>query len=81
MACWTPAWLAAPKLCFCMTTLPSSAPYVRPAIQCVYRGAAEPALMVELGLQGVSNKASTCQTCGQKLADCTGHFGAHCIHF
>ncbi|CAK0785283.1 hypothetical protein CVIRNUC_008489 [Coccomyxa viridis] len=24
---------------------------------------------------GVSNKQSTCQTCGQKLADCTGHFG------
>lgn len=24
---------------------------------------------------GVSNKRSTCETCGQMLADCTGHFG------
>ena len=27
------------------------------------------------GAQGVSNKQSICQTCGQKLQDCTGHFG------
>ena len=26
-------------------------------------------------MQGVSNKQSICQTCGQKLQDCTGHFG------
>ncbi|KAL4534056.1 hypothetical protein Ndes2526B_g07060 [Nannochloris sp. 'desiccata'] len=24
---------------------------------------------------GVSNKRATCETCGQQLADCTGHFG------
>lgn len=39
--------------------------------------ASPPALTVGLLLQGVSNKLSTCQTCGQKLADCTGHFGTH----
>ncbi len=27
--------------------------------------------------QGVSNRASKCTTCGQNLADCTGHFGEH----
>ena len=26
-------------------------------------------------LQGVSNKHTICKTCGQTLADCTGHFG------
>ena len=26
-------------------------------------------------LQGISNKAAQCQTCGQSLVDCTGHFG------
>lgn len=25
--------------------------------------------------QGISNKASICETCNQKLADCAGHFG------
>lgn len=24
---------------------------------------------------GVSNKRAICETCGQALADCTGHFG------
>lgn len=24
---------------------------------------------------GVSNKSDTCETCGRRLADCTGHFG------
>ena len=26
-------------------------------------------------LQGVSSKQAICSTCGQKLQDCTGHFG------
>ena len=26
-------------------------------------------------LQGISGKRDTCQTCDQRLADCTGHFG------
>lgn len=26
-------------------------------------------------MQGVSNRATKCTTCGQNLADCTGHFG------
>jgi hypothetical protein len=26
-------------------------------------------------LQGISNKAGICKTCGQRLADCAGHFG------
>ena len=30
-------------------------------------------------LQGISNKAAQCQTCGQKLVDCTGHFGMLCF--
>lgn len=25
--------------------------------------------------QGISNKTAQCETCGQKLADCAGHFG------
>ena len=25
--------------------------------------------------QGVSNKNYTCETCGQKMTDCAGHFG------
>ena len=58
------------QACICLMTLQYW------PLQCIHRGAAYlPALIVELGLQGVSNKASTCQTCGQKLADCTGHFG------
>lgn len=29
---------------------------------------------VVAAVQGISNKAATCKTCGQKLADCAGHF-------
>ncbi len=28
-----------------------------------------------VGVQGVSSKTAQCETCGQKLADCAGHFG------
>jgi hypothetical protein len=33
------------------------------------------AVVVWYWLQGISSKAAVCKTCGQRLADCAGHFG------